>query len=77
VAAADERNMAERPADGRHSKKSRPVPPDEQGSLSARMRELILGFNVEERRQRRQEAGEGDAGNDRRQSDHTNEKPAS
>jgi len=48
------RTMAERPSHGSDGNEPGPLPPGEQGNLSARMRELILGFNVEERRKRHQ-----------------------
>jgi hypothetical protein len=59
---ADERSVAER-------KES--LPPTEQGSLSGRMRDLILAQTVEERRKRQD--GDDDAGSSekrRRRDDH-------
>lgn len=49
------------------------VPSDEQGGLSARMRELILGSKVEERRKQRD--GDDPGGERRRRSDHTSNPP--
>ncbi len=48
------RTMAKRSSRESDGNESRQLLPVEQGGLSARMRELILGFNVEERRKRRQ-----------------------
>ena len=63
------RTMAERSSRDSESE-SRPLPSGEQGGLSARMRELILVFNVEERRKRRQgDNGVSASGKRRRRSD--------
>ena len=68
--------MAKRSSRGSDGKESRPLSSDEQGGLSARMRELILGSKVEERRKRSD--GSDDAGpaeEQRRRGDHAT-KPA-
>lgn len=54
----------------RNGKKSVPRPPVEEGSLSGRMRDLILGQRVEERRKPRND-GDGLTKNRRRRDDHT------
>jgi hypothetical protein len=56
--------MAKRFSHRSDRKEPRPLPSDEEGGLSARMRELILGSKVEERRKRAD--GEGPAGERRR-----------
>ena len=67
------RTMAEHPVQGSGENERGPLPTGEQGGLSARMRELILRFNVEERRKRREDDGAGDLGERRRQTDETND----
>ena len=67
--------MAKRPSRGSDRKGPRPLPSDEQGSLSTKIRELILGSKVEERRKRRDGDGAGAAGERRRRSDDTNSTP--
>jgi hypothetical protein len=59
--------MAKRLSRGSSGNKPRTLPSDEQGGLSARMRELLLGAKVEERRKSRD--GDDPAGERRRRSD--------
>jgi hypothetical protein len=63
--------MAKRRARGSEGKESRPPPSDEEGGLSARMRELILRSQAEERRMGRD--GADDADERRRRGDRSTE----
>ena len=64
------RAMAEHPSHGSERNEARPLPVGEEGGrLSARMRELILGFNVDERRKRQGDNGVSASGKRRRRSD--------
>ncbi len=66
------RTMAKRSSRESDGNESRQLLPVEQGGLSARMRELILGFNVEERRKRRQgDNGVAASSKRRRRTDNT------
>jgi hypothetical protein len=51
------------------------LPLGDEGALSARMRELILGFDAKERRKRKGGDGAGAAGKRRRRGDHTTNAP--
>jgi hypothetical protein len=68
--------MAKRFLRGSDGKEPRPLPSDEQGGLSARMRELILGSKLEERRKQRDGDSTGPAGERRRRSDPTANPPS-
>jgi hypothetical protein len=61
---------------GSNGKEPAPLPLGDEGALSARMRELILGFDAKERRKRQDGDGAGGAGKRRRRGDHTKNDPS-
>ena len=67
----DEPPMRKHALGSSDGEKARPVESGEPAGLSARIRELILGFKVDERRKRDDGNGAGASGNRRRRGDDT------
>jgi hypothetical protein len=68
--------MARRRFRDSNGKEPAPVPLGDEGALSARMRELILGFDAKERRKQKGDDGAGAGGKRRRRGDHTTDAPS-
>ena len=67
----DEHSMRKHALGSSDGEEPRPLESGELAGLSARIRELILGFKVDERRKRDDANGAGASGNRRRRGDDT------